>query len=178
MFSLSPTWSCMPVARLCVCVCVCIIFCLRYFCRAESRGSWYPWREDAEVQKGGQARGLTLWARSAQGHPGDWREKRVAGLWLAGSVHFLEGFDQWLGERIHLQCRRPGLIPGSGRSPGGGNGNPLQYSCLKIPMDGWSPERSHGVGHNWVTKHKHMNFLRLSGPWEGWLCGCPEILGP
>ena len=26
-----------------------------------------------------------------------------------------------------------GLIPGSGRSPGGGNGNPLQYSCLKIP---------------------------------------------
>ena len=27
-----------------------------------------------------------------------------------------------------------GLIPGSGRSPGGGNGNPLQYSCLKTPM--------------------------------------------
>ena len=27
----------------------------------------------------------------------------------------------------------PGSIPGSGRSPGEGNGNPLQYSCLKIP---------------------------------------------
>ena len=27
------------------------------------------------------------------------------------------------------------LIPGSGRSPGGGNGNPLQYSCLGNPMD-------------------------------------------
>ena len=27
------------------------------------------------------------------------------------------------------------LIPGSGRSPGGGNGNPLQYSCLENPMD-------------------------------------------
>ena len=27
------------------------------------------------------------------------------------------------------------LIPGSGRPPGGGNGNPLQYSCLKISMD-------------------------------------------
>ena len=26
-------------------------------------------------------------------------------------------------------------IPGLGRSPGGGNGNPLQYSCLKNPMD-------------------------------------------
>ena len=37
-----------------------------------------------------------------------------------------------------------GLIPGLGRSPGGGNGNPLQYSCLKNPMDrgawrGYSP---------------------------------------
>ena len=29
----------------------------------------------------------------------------------------------------------PGSIPGSGRSPGGGNGNPLQYSCLENPMD-------------------------------------------
>ena len=28
------------------------------------------------------------------------------------------------------------LIPGSRRSPGEGNGNPLQYSCLKIAMDG------------------------------------------
>jgi len=30
---------------------------------------------------------------------------------------------------------RHGLIPGSGRSPGGGHGNPLQYSCLEKPMD-------------------------------------------
>ena len=30
----------------------------------------------------------------------------------------------------------PGLIPWSGRSPGEGNGNPLQYSCLENPMDG------------------------------------------
>ena len=28
-----------------------------------------------------------------------------------------------------------GSIPGSGRSPGEGNGNPLQYSCLESPMD-------------------------------------------
>ena len=27
-------------------------------------------------------------------------------------------------------------VPGSGRSPGEGNGNPLQYSCLENPMDG------------------------------------------
>ena len=30
----------------------------------------------------------------------------------------------------------PGSIPGSGRSSGEGNGNPLQYSCLENPMDG------------------------------------------
>ena len=29
----------------------------------------------------------------------------------------------------------PSSIPGSGRSPGGGNGNPLQYSCLKYSKD-------------------------------------------
>ena len=28
-----------------------------------------------------------------------------------------------------------GLLPGSGRSPGGGNGNPFQYSCQDNPMD-------------------------------------------
>ena len=31
--------------------------------------------------------------------------------------------------------RGVGSIPGSGRSPGGGNGNPFQYSCLKNLMD-------------------------------------------
>ena len=37
----------------------------------------------------------------------------------------------------------PGSIPGSGRSPGEGNGNPLQYSCLENPMDGGAAV--HGV---------------------------------
>ena len=33
-------------------------------------------------------------------------------------------------------ARDVGSIPGSGRSPGEGNSNPLQYSCLENPMDG------------------------------------------
>ena len=38
------------------------------------------------------------------------------------------------------------MIPGSGRSPGGGNGNPLQYSCLENPMDGGAWRATvHGV---------------------------------
>ena len=44
---------------------------------------------------------------------------------------------QWLsGEESTCQCQDVGdvgLIPGSGRSPGGGNGNPLQYSSLENP---------------------------------------------
>ena len=49
-----------------------------------------------------------------------------------------------------------GLIPGFGRSPGEGNGNPLQYSCLENPMDCSLPASSvHGVarvGHDLATK--------------------------
>ena len=44
-----------------------------------------------------------------------------------------------------------GSIPGSGRSPGEGNGNPLQYSCLENPMDGgawWATV--HGVAKSWT----------------------------
>ena len=40
----------------------------------------------------------------------------------------------------------PGSIPGLGRSPGEGNGNPLQYSCLDNPMDGGAWQATvHGV---------------------------------
>ena len=45
----------------------------------------------------------------------------------------------------------PGSMPGSGRSPGEGNGNPLQYSCLENSMDGgawWAIV--HGVAKSWT----------------------------
>ena len=49
----------------------------------------------------------------------------------------------------------PGSIPRSGRSPGEGNGNPLQYSCLENPMDRGAWEAiAHGVarvGHDFAT---------------------------
>ena len=42
-------------------------------------------------------------------------------------------------------------IPGSGRSPGGGNGNPFQYSCLGNPMERGSWWATvHGVVKNWT----------------------------
>ena len=47
--------------------------------------------------------------------------------------------------------RDVGLIPGSGRSPGEGHGNPLQYSCLEVGCSPWGHER---VGHGLVTKQQ------------------------
>ena len=45
----------------------------------------------------------------------------------------------------------PGSIPGMGRSPGEGNGTPLQYSCLENPMDGGAWEAAvHGVAKSWT----------------------------
>ena len=53
-----------------------------------------------------------------------------------------------------------GLIPGSGRSPGGGNGNPLQYSCLENPKDrGAWRATVHGVvrvRHDLATKRPRI----------------------
>ena len=47
-----------------------------------------------------------------------------------------------------------GSIPASGRSFGGGNGNPLQYSCLESPMDrGVWQTTVHVVAKSWTTEH-------------------------
>ena len=46
---------------------------------------------------------------------------------------FLDGSD---GKASAYNAGDPGLIPGLGRFPGEGKGNPLQYSCLENSMDG------------------------------------------
>ena len=51
-----------------------------------------------------------------------------------------------------------GLIPGSGRSHGEGNGNPLQYSCLENPMEGGARQATvHGVAKN-LTQLSYFTF--------------------
>ena len=55
------------------------------------------------------------------------------------------------GKASAYNARDLGSIPGSGRSPGEGNGNPLQYSCLENPMDGEAWEATvHGVTKSWT----------------------------
>ena len=55
----------------------------------------------------------------------------------------------------------PASIPGSGRSPGEGNGNPLQYSCLENPMDrGVWQATVHGVAKS-QTRLGDLTFTFL-----------------
>ena len=50
--------------------------------------------------------------------------------------NYLGGFPSSSnGKETDCSARDLGSIPGSGRSPGGGHGNPLQYYCLENPMD-------------------------------------------
>ena len=83
--------------------------------------------------------------------------------------------------------RDPSSIPGLGRSPGEGNGNPLQYSCLENPMDGRASRATvHSVTKSQTQVHFHFFsylFYRcliiqwvfvgyyLSGPlwWDMWV---------
>ena len=69
--------------------------------------------------------------------------------------------------------RDTGSIPGSGRSPGVENGNPLQYSCLKNPVDReawWATV--HGVAKSWtwmstcVHPHTHrvLSLIKIKNP--------------
>ena len=54
----------------------------------------------------------------------------------------------------------PGLIPGLGRSPGEGNGNPLQCSCLKKPEDRGAQRASvHGVAESETTEQLTLSLL-------------------
>ena len=70
---------------------------------------------------------------------------------------------QWLSsEESACSTEDPGSIPSSGRSPGEGNGNPLQYSCLENSMN----RRTSSMGlqrfrHNWDTNT--FTFFQVRG---------------
>ena len=64
----------------------------------------------------------------------------------------------------------PGLIPGSGRSPAEGNGNPLHYACLENAMDGGSWQATvHGVAK---SQTQLSDFFLSTGVYSGYHCKC------
>ena len=63
--------------------------------------------------------------------------------------------SQWLsGKESTCNAGDLGSIPGLGRSPGEGNGNPLQYSCLENPKDGgawWATVQGVAKSQTWLS---------------------------
>ena len=89
-----------------------------------------------------------------------------------------KGLPWWLrGKKPACQCRRHetwvrSLSPESGRSPGGGHGNPLLYSCLENPMnrEAWWVT-VHGITKSrtllkWLSRYSHMTVLEQL--WKYW----------
>ena len=70
-----------------------------------------------------------------------------------------------VGKESACNAGDPGLIPRSGRSPGEGNGNPLQYSCLGNSLDSeawWATvHRVSRVEHDLATKPPKHFVLKL-----------------
>ena len=79
---------------------------------------------------------------------------KLPGLGIMG---FPDGSD---GKESACNVGDPGLTLESGRSPGEGNGNPPQYSCLESPMDrGAWRATAHGVTKSW-TRLSNQHTLR------------------
>ena len=76
-----------------------------------------------------------------------------------------------VGKESACSAGDPGLIPGSGRSLGGGHGNPLQYSCLENPMDRgaqwglWGHKESDTIKR--VSQCKGLLLVHLAGKNQG-----------
>ena len=68
-----------------------------------------------------------------------------------GIVIYVINIGQPHGKESAGSAGDPSSIPGSGRSPGDGNSYPLQYSCLKNPLDrGTWWAIAHGVTKSWT----------------------------
>ena len=83
-------------------------------------------------------------------------------IWVWSLVWEDQGFPGGLeGKASTCNEGDPGSIPESGRSPGEGNGNPLQYSCLENPIDGGAWEAAvHGVvkSWTWLSRFTSLHF--------------------
>ena len=77
-------------------------------------------------------------------------------MWASQVVLVVKNLPANVGD-----IRDADLIPGSGRSPGRGHGNPLQYSCLGNPIDRGAWQATvHGVANSWTRLiHPHGRII-------------------
>ena len=97
--------------------------------------------------------------------------QRVGHDWVTKQKqHITMGFPGGLvSKESTCNAGDPGSIPGLGRTPGEGNGNPLQYSCWKIPRTE-EPGRLQSLGrirHDLGTKQQTMESTCLTGGLAG-----------
>ena len=71
------------------------------------------------------------------------------------NTHTVRACDGSAGKESPCNAGDVGLIPGSGRFPGGGHSNPFQYSCLENPTDRGAWQATvHGVTQSWTRLNK------------------------
>ena len=72
------------------------------------------------------------------------------------SYYYFIGLPRWFsGKESACNAGDTGSIPRLGRSPGGGNDNPLQYSCLKNSMDRGTWQEVHRIAKSQTRLSKH-----------------------
>ena len=82
------------------------------------------------------------------------------GKWRKGKGNFTGSCEHFFySTYIQITCNAVylGSIPGWGRSPGEGNGNPLQYSCLENSMDRGAWQAVHGITESWTRLSTHAH---------------------
>ena len=155
----------------------------------------------------GPGRGLSR-RQVAGGHRGGWKDELMPGFLvqincshqsLSEALHasfsgppqqqcFLELSLFWCprdgggseGKESACNAGDLGLIPGSGRSPGRGNGNPLLYSCLENPMDGgaWRAITVHGIAESDTTESLTLSEMVTLQSDSGWVTDSKVFLFP
>ena len=124
------------------------------------RPGFHPWVGKIPWRRKERLPTPVFWPGEFHGLYSQWsRKESDTTEWLSLSLY--DGSDN---NESACNTRDPGSIPGSGRAPGEGNGNPLLYSCLENPMDRgtwWATvyDGSQGVRKDWVIKTHIYIFI-------------------
>ena len=100
------------------------------------------------------------------------RELVIKYISISGLIQFSYGLSVRIpgstnGKESTCLCKRLGFNPWSGRSPGGGHGNPLQYSCLKNSMDRGAWQATvQGVAKSWTLLKRLRMYTCIMYNWN------------